>query len=411
VLGYHVLALTGHTQAGSWAPVASQLKAGVAVFFVISGFVLYLPYARAIRDGDPLPSRSNFARRRAVRILPAYWVALTLWAAVLAASGAALASSFPSSDWWRFYGLVQSYQSATMIRGLGVAWSVCVEVGFYIVLPGLAWLMARLAAHARSRVGRQEATTQLLAVAALAAASVELRFALSGSVIAHVPISDTVLATTLPALFGWFAIGLGLAVVAADWEVGRDRLRALADLARRPAWCWLAAVGLYGAALLIQRDDLFLPLYGAGAFVLVGLAAGLLVLPAIPSTEAPARLPLLGVLGSRVMVWLGTVSYGIFLYHLPALYLLRALWARRFLADPNQIIALGPLETIGLLLATAAAGILLGAASWYAVERPAQLRWARRRTGARPELGASPDRGGSEPAAATAPSTHRPVSA
>ena len=264
--------------------------------------------------------------------------------------------------------------------------------------------MARLVAHARSRARRHEATTQLLAVVALAVASIELRFALSGSVIAHVPISDTVLATALPALFGWFAIGLGLAVVAAEWEVGRDRLRALAGLARRPAWCWLAAAGLYGAALLIQSDDLFLPLYGAGAFVLVGLAAGLLVLPAIPPTEARARSPLLGVLGSRVMIWLGTVSYGIFLYHLPALYVLRAVWAR-FLADPNQVIALGPLATAGLLLATAAAGILLGAASWYVVERPAQRRWARGRTGARPEPAVSSGPDGSEPAVATAAST------
>src|SRR5205807_554768 len=120
------------------APVASELKGGVAVFFVISGFLLYMPYARAIRDGAPLPNWRDYTRRRVVRILPAYWCALT----ILGLAG--LAASVFTVGWWRYYGLAQIYNPATLIGGLSVAWSLCVEATFYLCLPFFArWMAAR----------------------------------------------------------------------------------------------------------------------------------------------------------------------------------------------------------------------------------------------------------------------------
>jgi peptidoglycan/LPS O-acetylase OafA/YrhL len=52
VIAYHVSLVEGLSRIGLLAPLASELKGGVTVFFVISGFLLYLPYARAIRDGS-----------------------------------------------------------------------------------------------------------------------------------------------------------------------------------------------------------------------------------------------------------------------------------------------------------------------------------------------------------------------
>src|SRR4051812_30593358 len=51
---------------------AQRLEVGVTIFFVISGFVLYRPFLLARVDG------ARYAWRRALRIVPAYWIALTV---------------------------------------------------------------------------------------------------------------------------------------------------------------------------------------------------------------------------------------------------------------------------------------------------------------------------------------------
>src|SRR5690242_20063157 len=58
------------------------LSTGVHLFFVLSGFLLFLPYVRALLDGERLPSARRFYQRRALRILPAYWVCLTIMVAL-----------------------------------------------------------------------------------------------------------------------------------------------------------------------------------------------------------------------------------------------------------------------------------------------------------------------------------------
>ena len=59
------------------------LSTGVHLFFVLSGFLLFLPYVRALLDGAPLPSARRFYRRRALRILPAYLVCLAAMVALV----------------------------------------------------------------------------------------------------------------------------------------------------------------------------------------------------------------------------------------------------------------------------------------------------------------------------------------
>jgi peptidoglycan/LPS O-acetylase OafA/YrhL len=51
---------------------------GVGMFFVLSGFLLARPFWQALDEGKPLPSLKIYALRRAARILPGFWLALTV---------------------------------------------------------------------------------------------------------------------------------------------------------------------------------------------------------------------------------------------------------------------------------------------------------------------------------------------
>jgi peptidoglycan/LPS O-acetylase OafA/YrhL len=79
VLSYHV---TGETKInlrhGRAYELMTHLDIGVALFFLISGFLLYRPFLSARTLGTPRPTFRLFMRRRLLRIVPAYWFALTV---------------------------------------------------------------------------------------------------------------------------------------------------------------------------------------------------------------------------------------------------------------------------------------------------------------------------------------------
>jgi peptidoglycan/LPS O-acetylase OafA/YrhL len=361
VVAYHSSLLTGVASRGPVAPILSESKDGVAIFFVISGFLLYLPYARAIRDGRDLPDWRGFAQRRVVRILPGYWIALTILAA------GPLASSVLTADWWRYYGLAQVYTHATMFGGLSVAWSLCVEVTFYAVLPVFAEGVTRLARATFLR--RAVARTQLEAIAAVGVSALLLRAVLAGSFLATVPHGAPV-AAALPGMFDWFALGMALAVARAGWELSTARPTWLARLADEPAPCWLIAAAAFSIALVWLHDDPLLQFYPALTHLTIGVGAAAFVLPAVavPREDPGSRRWPIAFLTSPAMTGLGTISYGIYLWHLPVL---DAIVGRSTVPPGRSSLT----TTAAVFIATVAGSVALGAASWYFVERPAQRRW------------------------------------
>ena len=361
VLAYHVGLAEGLSRRGMMAPFIAELKAGVAVFFVISGCLLYLPYARALCTGGPLPDWRGYAHRRALRILPGYWVALTILAL------GPLAASVITPNWWRYYALAQIYNSDTVMGGLGVAWSLCVEVSFYAMLPLLAIAVARLARAQRrtTAVGVQAAVLALLAIC-----SVAIRFVLAGSVAAPIPHSGFVTATALTGFLDWFAAGMGLALLTSVWESGGRRLWWVAQLAARSTTCWALALAAFTAGALAQGGDLFLPLAGLTAHLAAGLGALLIVLPAVAPDQADAPAGVLRILRHPLALWLGAVSYGIYLWHVPLLQAIHGPLAG-VPAHPADL-----MSAVGLLVLVTAGAIVLGAASWYLVEQPARRLFA-----------------------------------
>ena len=84
VLVFHASFWSQITLTGSdLAPFLSRLDVGVTIFFVLSGFLLYRPFVRARLLGTPPPRAIAYGWRRVLRIVPAYWLALTVIALVI----------------------------------------------------------------------------------------------------------------------------------------------------------------------------------------------------------------------------------------------------------------------------------------------------------------------------------------
>jgi peptidoglycan/LPS O-acetylase OafA/YrhL len=336
ILAFHVAGQQGVAEGKWWGPFALRLDVGVTIFFVISGFLLYRPFVAARLSHAPRPDILAYARRRALRILPAYWLALTLLAIYPGLDGVF------THEWWVYYGFLQVYDHSwfAFFEGLSQAWSLCVEVTFYAALPLLAVLLARLR--------RPGLALALLAV--LSAATFAFRAAL------HSAHPEPAGAQTLPGLFLWFALGMGLATVSVSL---RDRSPRVGD---HPLACWVAAAALFFVAAECGKSVVAVPANTSGRalveYLLYGLISLLVVLPAVfgdGRTGLPRR-----VLGHAGMAWLGLVSYGIFLYHLPIVEKLTDWGVGDHVPGPDFI----PIFAAALAISVACA-----AASYYVVER------------------------------------------
>ncbi|HEY9013408.1 MAG TPA: acyltransferase family protein, partial [Devosia sp.] len=116
---------------------------GVAMFFVLSGFLLARPFWQALDKGEPMPSLRTYAMRRAARILPGFWLALAVtFILSITVFGARvdgqlilrfLAGFFLVADW--------HWVTLFPVEINGPLWSISFEVTSYVLLPlGLAGL-------------------------------------------------------------------------------------------------------------------------------------------------------------------------------------------------------------------------------------------------------------------------------
>src|SRR5688572_8617112 len=148
VLLHHVAFWTGDYTPDLGGRIFSRLDIGVAIFFVLSGFLLSRPLFAAARAGLPAPRTAAYLWRRALRILPTYW--LTVVAALLL---------LPQNDgsgpgvWIRHLTLTQVYGTGHLREGLSHTWSLCTEAAFYLVLPFAGAALVRLVRPPRERPG------------------------------------------------------------------------------------------------------------------------------------------------------------------------------------------------------------------------------------------------------------------
>ncbi len=336
---------------GSYTPDAggralARLDVGVALFFALSGFLLSRPFLQAAAEGRPAPRTAAYLWRRALRILPAYW--LTVTAALLLLPGN---RDVDWVDWLRFLGLAQVYSPQWQADGLDHLWSLCTEVAFYLVLPALAAALLRLSGRGPWRPLRV-----LAGLGALSLAGVGwLAWAVGDDRLAGP------LELWLPGFAAWFGAGMAMAVLTVS-PPGWAPVRWAHQLGTGLWTCWALAGSLFWIATS--------PLTGPVAFetdstvaqaltknVLYAGIAALLLWPLVFGDQSVGRTRRL--LASRPVGRLGEVSYGVFLFHLP---LLLATWDA--FRHPFLLVLVGT-----WLLA-----VLVAAASYRWLERPLVTR-------------------------------------
>jgi peptidoglycan/LPS O-acetylase OafA/YrhL len=343
ILVTHASGVSNFNADNALGAYTARLNFGVTIFFLLSGFLLYRPFVAARREGRPPVRIRDYVRRRALRIVPAYWVALTLLAVYPGLEGF-------GEHWWRFYTFTQIYWFDSILQGIGPAWTLCIEISFYVALPFIAAGLARL---------RPSPRAEIAILLGLAALCVAYRTVLQASGGYHVAQS------TLLAYFDWFAYGMVLAVLSVAWHGREQGSRVLSTVVRRPWVPWAVAAFVFW--LMATQFDLsrsffivYTDLNYFGEHAAYAACAALLLLPAIFGDWAggwPRR-----VLAWRPLPWLGLISYGVFLYHAPIMLEVNDHDAQTWLPGSGFL---------SLVVATAAFAVPLAALSYYLAERPA----------------------------------------
>ncbi|HUF83838.1 MAG TPA: acyltransferase [Acidimicrobiia bacterium] len=353
VLVTHVGFTSGLNGRSPFGAYTARMDIGIAVFFLISGFLLYRPFVAARFAGRAGPRVGPYFWRRALRILPAYWVALTVVIFVLDHGP----RDVKSLALW--YGLAHIYSYEHVIGPIVQSWTLATEISFYLFLPAYAWFMSRVVGgHSERRLLRTElAGVAVMYVTAFAFRSVLLAGDAS-------PRVNGTLTKWLFANLDLFALGMLLAVVSVWVARGDDRRRAPlgVDHPWAPGVCWgLAALAFWvvSTRLGLPRQTIdYEPLGELSQQFLYGVIALLVLVPGVfgPQDRGLVR----GFLRHPVVQMLGLISYG--------LYLWQNVWVEEYVdwADARLFATpFGEMLIVVLVLSIAAATV-----SYLVIERP-----------------------------------------
>ncbi|WP_062205512.1 acyltransferase family protein [Demequina salsinemoris] len=270
----------------------------VSLFFVLSAFLLYLPYVRGVVAGGDMPSARAFLVRRAARIVPLYLVAiLVVWS---------------SRNWglldanWRdlleHLTFTQVYDDSRIFYTIGPAWSLAIEVQFYVLLAviglGLSWLAPRLS---------RGAGLALATAAPVVLFAGSLAYKLHAWLVLGAAGDDWSVWFGLPAKLDEFALGMLLAVIAA---IRTERVGRATALALR-----LGGLAVLLGALALRPTGAALH-----AWFHTATAVGFVLILAASVLGADDRWS--RALATPALVALGAMSYSLYLWHEPLILLL-----------------------------------------------------------------------------------------
>jgi peptidoglycan/LPS O-acetylase OafA/YrhL len=357
----------------------ARLDVAIPIFFLLSGFLLFRPFAAALIGQRPWPSIRGYARNRALRILPVYWLAMVtvmLWFGVPKVD----AGPFSVHPWGgiAYYALMLQTFGAQYFTGFdqfNQAWSIGTEVTFYLALPLAAFGCRRFC---RDRDPAAVRRLLLVGCGVLWVVAQLWRTGMAGLDPSWAPSA----AFWLPAHLDFFGFGIALATLHVGVASGLPLPRWLTNLGDAPWRSWTIALVLW----LVSVDALGLfplfrihvsPVDFSSEYVAKMLVYGLVAFFAVvPAIVGPQRVgPLRAVLGSRPMVALGVVSLGTYLWH------------KAWLSQAERWTDAAPFggSFVRLWLITMAGGIASGALCHWLIERPLLARKARHVVTARPD--------------------------
>lgn len=304
IVVYHTFFVSGYTvaHADSIGAYIDRLNVGVAIFFVLSGFLIFRPFAHSLIHGSPLPKTRNYYLKRASRILPGYWLALF----VLAGLDALIIKN--SSGFIRNIFLVHSFTEDNVFTGIAQAWTLSVELSFYLVVPVIAYIFVR---QSRRRIASVSVATLLKALTALFLGAYAFRLFIH-------QIDFWFLDTAhiwLPSHMDTLALGMGLAVLVEAPASAKTLSKLKIFIANHTGsfvvcsvFVWLISANI-NMAIGLNKTEFHIDLLG---HFLYGIASVLLVAPFCVDSQAL----LVKAMSFRLFTWLGTISYGIYLWHM-----------------------------------------------------------------------------------------------
>lgn len=374
----HATYIAGDARSGWLAQPGRFGDAGVAVFFVLSGFLIYRPFIVAHLDGDrPLPSLA-FWWRRLLRIVPCYWVALsTLWAMHRFSPFGFQMGYELGSGWWRYYLLIQIYDPRYGQGGIAQSWSIATEVSFYLLIPFWSMLIRALS--------RRRATPPILefgGIAALFTFGFLSRWWFShysglavGPIPGLLPHGVTwraVSFTWLPNQIDTFAIGMAVAALHV-WATKTGALSKIERWTKWPTLWWIGALGIYGVITYVLGDNSgdYRSTYWQLRAILYG-SLGLTML--VPLVFGDQRVGAIRRLVTwKPIWWIGTVSYGFYLWHLS--FMERLITMPSASGGPPVWHGFGTwrlfnANVVGLFVGASLLGLAAAGASWYLIEKP-----------------------------------------
>lgn len=323
-------------------------RTGVQLFFVLSGFLLFLPYARWLLGLQSRPSTMLFYKRRALRVGPAYWVSLVIL--VLAApltlpslGNALVHAVFLSNVSW-----------ATTWSINSVYWTMAVEVQFYVLLP-LFGLLAYALTRRTSPI-----LAMVLVVVGLSLVSILAALLNHFGVFTNIPVASTMLIES-PALSRWvsvFAVGMACSVAYVyltqikrlNTKQGRN-LSVVANV--------IMVAGLLLGLMLVFLAPLGrLPLSAS----LIGWSYGALLFGVLFGW------PFLGrTFASRVLRFIGLISYSVYIWHNVVLQLIEPHLV--FLTSTPERVAAGFVLDVLFSIPVAYASYLLTERPFFAARK------------------------------------------
>jgi len=344
---------------------ASNGTFGVAIFFVLSGYLLSRPFWQALERGEPLPSLTTYAIRRAARILPAFWLALTV---TFLLSFALFHARLDGELLLRFAAgalLVADWHWVTFfpVEINGPLWSISFEATCYALLP-ICFVLP--ITHAQRALWRGLGMWVGVIALALCAHLLFLNF---------YPIDEE--------RRGW---AFGLVGGAKGWmprynPFGFFAMFAIGSLAAGLQLLWARASSLVFDALAIAALGLIILVFVGNADAADASAYGWLDIPyAFPwlvlavaafLATAPSSRHAGAVLDNALTRYVARISFGIYVWHYPVIEIVRKYWAPDFrmfsLTDPWSFATISA--------AIIALTVLVAHCSFYLLERPVIL-WA-----------------------------------